>query len=311
MAIRRFSLSPSSRVDLDVELLAAVRCDHEHRQAYAGSKSSTFIGARSYGLSPDWFGVRFRDCCLRTLLWPKTFCCSSPVRCRAFRRSSRRANRPTRSSWISPARTTIRTTPIGRTEKIITLHQNEFNIFIKDQIAYQLPGNSLSRIGSDVGSNPGQTYQPTDLGRGSFRDFSNVVIPPPNDARPQQSGGTFGNFFGQQYQRISDPACAAVASNLRVRCTITALADANGNIVLQNARPGQLGTLGLKSIHGPGSWDFDANIQKSIRIEESKNLTLRVDAQNVFNHPTPGNPNLNIDSGTFGEIASKTGSRTL
>jgi hypothetical protein len=128
---------------------------------------------------------------------------------------------------------------------------------------------------------------------------------------PQQSGGAFGNFFGQQYQRISDPACANVASGLRVWCTITALADSNGNIVLQNARPGQLGTLGLKSIHGPGAWDFDANIQKSIRIAESKNLTLRVDAQNVFNHPTAGNPNLNINSGTFGEIASKTGSRTL
>jgi hypothetical protein len=67
----------------------------------------------------------------------------------------------------------------------------------------------------------------------------------------------------------------------------------------------------LKSIHGPGSWDFDANIQKSIRIAESKELTLRVDAQNVFNHPTPGNPNLSISTGTFGEISTKTGSRIL
>jgi hypothetical protein len=112
-----------------------------------------------------------------------------------------------------------------------------------------------------------------------------------------------------------------VASNLASFCTLTALADANGNIVLRNAAPGQLGTLGLRSIEGPGTWDFDANIQKSIKIGESKNLTLRIDAQNVFNHPTPGiptpgsptvgPPNLNINSGTFGEINTKTGNRTL
>ena len=124
-------------------------------------------------------------------------------------------------------------------------------------------------------------------------------------------GDAFGNFFGQQYQRVPDPACATVASNLRVWCTNTALADANGNIVLRNAGPGQLGTLGLNPIEGPGSWDFDANVQKSIRLGESRNLTLRMDAQNVFNHPTPGSPNLNINSGTLGEINTKTGNRTL
>jgi hypothetical protein len=69
--------------------------------------------------------------------------------------------------------------------------------------------------------------------------------------------------------------------------------------------------LGLRPIAGPGNWDFDANLQKRIRLAESKSLTFRVDAQNLFNHPTPGNPNLNINSGTFGEIDTKTGSRIL
>jgi len=36
-----------------------------------------------------------------------------------------------------------------------------------------------------------------------------------------------------------------------------------------------------------------------------------VDARNLFNHPIPGDPNLNINSGTFGEINSKTGNRRL
>jgi hypothetical protein len=105
--------------------------------------------------------------------------------------------------------------------------------------------------------------------------------------------GVFGNFFDQQYQRVPD--CDGLASNLTRWCTNTALADASGNILLRNAGPGEPGTLGLRPIYGPGSWDFDANIQKRIRIAESKNLTFRVDARNVFNHPTPGNPQIRLD----------------
>jgi hypothetical protein len=128
---------------------------------------------------------------------------------------------------------------------------------------------------------------------------------------PLNTGDIFGNFFPQQYQRVADPACSSVASNLTVWCTNTALADANGNIVLRNARPGEPGTLGLRTIEGPGRWDLNANIQKSIRIHESKNLTFRMDAQNIFNHPTPDNPNLNVNTGNFGQISTKNGNRTL
>ena len=38
---------------------------------------------------------------------------------------------------------------------------------------------------------------------------------------------------------------------------------------------------------------------------------LGMDARNVFNHPTPGNPSLNINTGTFGQINSKSGNRTI
>jgi hypothetical protein len=74
---------------------------------------------------------------------------------------------------------------------------------------------------------------------------------------------------------------------------------------------GQLGTLGLNPIYGPGSWNFDANLQKKIRLAESRSLAVRIDARNIFNHPTPANPNLNINTGTFGQITTKTGSRSL
>jgi hypothetical protein len=126
-------------------------------------------------------------------------------------------------------------------------------------------------------------------------------------------GSLFGNFFPEQYQRVTDPGCLTIAATLRPFCTNTALADSGGNIVLRNAAPGQLGSLGLRTVEGPGSWDFDANIQKSFRVAETKNLTFRLDAQNVLNHPTPVLPNgsLNINSGTFGEVNNKIGNRSL
>ena len=126
-------------------------------------------------------------------------------------------------------------------------------------------------------------------------------------------GDPFGNYFADTLYRVTDPACKAVASNLTQFCSNTAIAtDAAGtNIILQNAAPGQLGSLGLNPIYGPGSWNFDANIQKTIRIGESRSVSFRMDARNLLNHPTPAGPNLNINSGTFGQITNKTGSRAL
>ena len=128
-------------------------------------------------------------------------------------------------------------------------------------------------------------------------------------------GTDFGQYFDQQYTRPADPACADVTAagpaNLRSFCTDTALADANGNIVLRNAAPGQLGTLGLNPLYGPGRWEMDANIQKTFKTSETTNLTVRLDSNNVFNHPNPGNPNMNLNSGTFGQITTKTGNRSL
>jgi hypothetical protein len=56
----------------------------------------------------------------------------------------------------------------------------------------------------------------------------------------------------------------------------------------------------------PGNWNYDASLSKLIRVRESKSLQLRVDAINVFNHPTPSAPDLNINStNPFGFIVDK------
>jgi hypothetical protein len=128
---------------------------------------------------------------------------------------------------------------------------------------------------------------------------------------PLKQGDAFGNVFPQQYTRARDPQCDTLPTTLRADCTLSVIRDANGNVVLQNAAPGQMGTMGLRPIEGPGTIAFDANLQKTIRITESKSLTFRVDANNILNHPNAGAPNLNINSGVFGEISTKTGSRSL
>ena len=53
-------------------------------------------------------------------------------------------------------------------------------------------------------------------------------------------------------------------------------------------------------------------MSKSFKLREKLNLRFRADATNILNHPTPANPDLNINSSvTFGNIATKTGNRIL
>ena len=158
------------------------------------------------------------------------------------------------------------------------------------------------------------------------------------------NGDRAGNYFDPgEFERVPDPLCGEVTSlqNLNggstARCTLQALArplptdkigvpgqitlpsGKPGIIVLQNARPGTRGNLGLNTMEGAGLWLFDAALSKSIKIAESKSLEFRVDALNVLNHPTPDDPgldscaigntlgtNLSLNSNNpFGQIGGK------
>jgi hypothetical protein len=122
-----------------------------------------------------------------------------------------------------------------------------------------------------------------------------------------QWNGDFGTFFGSDFARASDPQCATVATELRSYCTLQAITDAkSGQILLQNPKPGTRGTLGRQTMELPGSWNFDAALSKTVRISESKSVQVRMDATNVFNHPVPANPILNVNGNTpFGSIQEK------
>ena len=85
--------------------------------------------------------------------------------------------------------------------------------------------------------------------------------------------------------------------------------DASGRVVLQHPEPGTRGTLGQRVIEGPGQWRFDANLQKSFRISESKSLQFRMDARNILNHPELNAPSFAISAANFGTINGKTNLR--
>jgi hypothetical protein len=149
------------------------------------------------------------------------------------------------------------------------------------------------------------------------------------------TGQLGGTYFGSPnpFTKVSDPACAAggltdvtdaMGWNLRGNlgntgsfnqlCTNDALANAStGQILLQNARPGQRGTYGVRTISRPGVWNFDASMSKTFQLTESKSLQVRMDATNVLNHPAPPTPEFDINDNTlFGNITGdKTGNRSF
>jgi hypothetical protein len=128
------------------------------------------------------------------------------------------------------------------------------------------------------------------------------------------TGGPTGNYFSRElYKQVLDPQCASVTTtqNLRNLCTLSAVADTKTNqILLQNPLPGTRGTLGQRIVEGPGVWRVNSSLSKSIRISETKNLEIRMDATNIFNHPEPSAPSLDINNANFGLIVGTGGTPT-
>ena len=148
------------------------------------------------------------------------------------------------------------------------------------------------------------------------------------------NGAPSGNMFTGsnnqgKYSRVRDPQCtnpAYVAPSLQSLnlCTLNAIRDtATGQVVLQTPLPGKRGTLGRNTIEGLGTWTADMAIEKRIQVRETKSFTVRVDARNIFNHPTPAIPGLFATTGgtsdltlqgaaiAFGGFSTKAGNRSF
>ncbi|MBI2150294.1 MAG: hypothetical protein HYU27_06780 [Acidobacteria bacterium] len=132
-----------------------------------------------------------------------------------------------------------------------------------------------------------------------------IVGPFPKDQGTATMTASLPVYFAPgSYRLVTDPQCANVTTlqATRTACTLGAIADSQGRIVLQHAGPGALGNLGENWIEGPGSFRFDLSASKTVRIGENKSVQVRMDARNILNHPILGNPNLDINSANFGQI---------
>jgi hypothetical protein len=142
-----------------------------------------------------------------------------------------------------------------------------------------------------------------------------VVADFPHNGSAQMTATLPVYFAPGTYQTVTDPQCARVTAlqGLQTACTLRAIADNQGRILLQNATPGRLGNLGASWVEGPGAFRFDMSASKTIRIAETKALQFRIDARNLLNHPILGNPNLDINNASFGQIAATgvTGTRNF
>jgi hypothetical protein len=127
---------------------------------------------------------------------------------------------------------------------------------------------------------------------------------PKGQGEAHMTAGLPRYFREGTYQVVSDPQCDAVTAlqGTRTACTLRAVADSQGRIVLQHSQPGTLGTLGRNWLRGPGRFNFDLSASKTLRITETKSFQLRVDAHNVLNKPLLGDPNLSMNSADFGQI---------
>jgi hypothetical protein len=84
----------------------------------------------------------------------------------------------------------------------------------------------------------------------------------------------------------------------------------NTSVFSQNAL-GTFGNAGRNSILGPGFVNFDLGVARHIRFTESKDVELRAEFFNVFNHANFLDPSATISSSTFGKITSAADPRIL
>jgi len=78
--------------------------------------------------------------------------------------------------------------------------------------------------------------------------------------------------------------------------------------------PGQQGNAKRRIFYGPGIDNYDASLQKTIRIRDSKRLDLRLEAFNLFNHSQffgPATVDGQEEDPNFGNIVSAASPRLI
>lgn len=212
--------------------------------------------------------------------------------------------------------------PIGPNK---LLFGNSSGIFARLLERWQTSFIANFSSGAPATMQPGQNhfYNPSryNVGPGWVRPEGSVEWNVTNPTTGAITGSYYGNpspFLG-----VRDPQCldgTVVTQGDRMgtslagtnTCLMTALAKRNpdgtaGEYLLSYPMPGEVGNSGNGNVHLFGQWSLDMNASKSFRISESKSVQIRVDANNVLNHPVPSQPDLSALN--LGAINGKGGQR--
>jgi len=101
--------------------------------------------------------------------------------------------------------------------------------------------------------------------------------------------------LGANYQYFDRSAYAAINICTVISSTCTAIL------------PQRFGNIGRNNIIGPGFFNVDLGVFKTISITERVKMQLRGEALNLFNHPNFGNPSGDVTNGNFGYITGTIG----
>ncbi|WP_031496898.1 carboxypeptidase regulatory-like domain-containing protein [Bryobacter aggregatus] len=130
-----------------------------------------------------------------------------------------------------------------------------------------------------------------------------------------QFGGIYSAYSGTPFTVTADGGLLNAPGSLQT-------ADQIGNFVYLNgkgsntpyfsatnfAHPGtRFGTTGRNRFRGPGVANLDANLIKTIKVQERINIQFRAEAANLSNTPRFANPNANLNGSNFGFVTASAG----
>jgi hypothetical protein len=115
-------------------------------------------------------------------------------------------------------------------------------------------------------------------------------------------GAATGQYFGGKYTYVADPQCVnpnivmQLPAGQQSQCYMGAVALASdvSKLIFTQPTTGIRGNYTNNQIPGPGSWNTDGAMSKSVRLTEGKSLQFRVDATNVFNHQQIAAPDMYV-----------------
>jgi hypothetical protein len=142
------------------------------------------------------------------------------------------------------------------------------------------------------------------MGGTRITSVPDMINPISKDLGKVEKGNGFVQYFpGLSATAAPVPDFGSDPGNLRAVYSNRVIRDSSGQVLLANAQPGKVGTLGLRYLQGPSHFLLNMGIGKRTQIRENTAFTLRADVINVLNHPQWGDPTVDINSASFGRIS--------